>query len=523
MRIVFRADASTAIGTGHVMRCLTLADELAGRGAECLFLCREHPGNLLETIRSRGHAAIGLPMGSAEDTGEPLPAHTGWLGAGWREDAAQTIAALGGERSDWLVVDHYALDARWECAVRSACAHLMAIDDLADRDHDCDLLLDQNLVDGARRRYLPLTPAGCTRFIGPEYAMVQPQYRELRASARVRRGPVRNVLIFFGGVDAHNLSSLALEALLELDRPEVLAHALVSPANPNAARLHELAAEHPDRVRLHPPQPSLAPLMLMADLALGACGTASWERLCLGLPALAVTIADNQREIAAELDRLGLVRLLGHAGEVDREALAAALGETLAAGLDPAWSARCFAAVDGFGAPRVAAALLAGEARELRAREAGLGDLWLFFDWANDPAARANAFRREPIPPVEHEAWFTSSLTARERCRLFVIEGGEGGCHGPLGQVRLDLRSEGGWRISYALSPLYRGRGLGCKLLAAGLIAFWREFPLARVYGEVKPENVASRRVFASLGFLEERGGADGSLLYTSGPRALPQ
>lgn len=239
---------------------------------------------------------------------------------------------------------------------------------------------------------------------------------------------------------------------------------------------------------------------------------------------MVVTIAENQRKIAAELDRLGLVRLLGHVGEVDRECLSAALEKIFSAGLDEVWSASCLDAVDGLGAPRVAATLLAGEAQELRAREAVPEDLWLFFDWANDPVARANAFHQDSIPLAEHAAWFTRCLGEQERCRLFVVEGGVGeGPMGPLGQIRLELRPEGTWRISYALSPLYRGRRLGSKLLAAGLAAFWRQYPEAQVYGEVKPQNAASRRVFHALNFSEERGGTGEPLLYRSGPRPLPK
>ncbi len=151
MRVVFRADASLNIGSGHVMRCLTLANALRESGASCFFVCREHPGNLLELIREQGFEAIGLPLPKTFESlhgkhSSSRLTYAGWLGDSWQRDAEQTLAALNGELADWLVVDHYALDSAWEESLRPACRRLLVIDDLADRDHRCDLLLDQNLV-----------------------------------------------------------------------------------------------------------------------------------------------------------------------------------------------------------------------------------------------------------------------------------------------------------------------------------------------------------------------------------------
>jgi len=196
MRLVFRTDASLTIGSGHVMRCLTLAEALRTRGAQCFFVCREHPGNLLELIRKRGFEACALHLNTscaaaATVDAERPTAHAAWLGAHWRTDAAQTLAACGGSDVDWLIVDHYALDARWEAELRPACRKLMVIDDLADRNHDCDLLLDQNLVAESDARYQQRVPPGCTLLLGPRYALLQPLYRELRPQARLRPGPGR--------------------------------------------------------------------------------------------------------------------------------------------------------------------------------------------------------------------------------------------------------------------------------------------------------------------------------------------
>lgn len=160
MRMAFRTDASSRIGTGHVMRCLTLADALREQGSECQFVCREHEGHLIGHIRSRGYKAHALPRSSANTSFESDLAHASWLDVDWQTDADQTQEALGSEAVDWLIVDHYALDQRWESALRSSCKRIMVIDDLADRQHDCDLLLDQNYGSSAER-YHGLVSADC--------------------------------------------------------------------------------------------------------------------------------------------------------------------------------------------------------------------------------------------------------------------------------------------------------------------------------------------------------------------------
>ena len=145
MHAVIRADASLQIGTGHVMRCLTLAAGLAERGAQVDFICRAHQGNLVALIEQRGFRVITLPLEFGGEKASPdQPAHAHWLGCDWQTDAEQSRDAISGT-VDWIIVDHYALDHRWETMMRAKCALIMCFDDLADRSLDCDLLLDQSL------------------------------------------------------------------------------------------------------------------------------------------------------------------------------------------------------------------------------------------------------------------------------------------------------------------------------------------------------------------------------------------
>jgi UDP-2,4-diacetamido-2,4,6-trideoxy-beta-L-altropyranose hydrolase len=343
LSVAIRADASVEIGSGHVMRCAALATALRARGAAVVFVCRGEPGDLLAWLDSAGFAVRRLAPSVA----------------GWEEDAAATRAALAGINPDWLIVDHYQLDARWEQSMRPAAGSIMAIDDLADRPHDCDLLLDQNLYLDSAARYAGRVPAGCTRLLGPGYALLRPQFRSARAHVRTRASEVGRVLLAFGGSDAGNETAKALRAIRLLDRPGVQIDVVVGAANPHRAMLNKYChALH--GVALHCQVDDMARLMLRADLCIGAGGSTSWERCCVGLPTLAVAIAANQVEAARTLDQLGYVRFLGSADRVSEQEIAQALAQAMDDGAAlQAMAQHGMKLVDGEGASRVAAILAA--------------------------------------------------------------------------------------------------------------------------------------------------------------------
>ena len=506
MRVVFRVDASRTIGSGHVMRCLTLAERLSAMGAACTFVSRAHPGSLIELVRGRGFEVAALPVEQSFRAETPSSGYAHWLGSDWEEDAAATLSALGSLRPDWMLVDHYALDARWERLVRPACGRLAVVDDLADRPHDCDLLLDQNAVANADARYEDKVPCACHLMLGPRYALLQPQYAALRDKVSPRSGVVRRVLVYFGAADAGNLTGLAVDALLELARPDIYVDVVVDPTHAHAATLGAQLAAHPN-FRMHGRLPTLAPLMQSADLAIGAGGATSWERCCQGLPALVITLADNQRAIAAELDRLGVLGWLGHQGEVGVAALRKALGQFIEGQHGAEWSRRALALVDGLGAGRVAEMLLLSGDTPMRARPAAAGDEALLLHWANDPAVRQNSFNQSLIDPAQHHRWFASRL-GDAGCRIYIVETELGQA---VGQVRLE-REEENWVIDYSLGAPFRQRGLGCALLTTALAAFSCEHGAAGLKARVKAGNVASCKVFQALGFKREELGEQGEV-----------
>lgn len=483
------------------MRCLTLATALKQKGAQILFVSWEHAGHLCEQIAVRGFSLIRLPVersGEAAATDADAPPHAHWLGASWKQDAEETQEAIRKAfgAADWLVVDHYALDARWEAALRPCAKRLMVIDDLADRAHDCDLLLDQNFFRDGDKRYSGKTPSRCGQMLGPRYALLQPEYAELRERIPSREGSVRRILVSFGAADASNLAGMAIEAFLSLDRLDIELDVVANQSSPHAESLRRQTAARPN-IHLHGALPSLAPLIARADLAIGACGATTWERLCLGLPSLVITLADNQRQIAAELARQGAIRLLGHVGEVDVVALARVLRELVNEGLPEAWSQACRELVDGRGTRRACSALTLSPDASLRARLARLDDEALLLQWANDLLVRQNAFSTAAIAPATHRAWFRDRLRDLENCRLYVVETEEGF---PVGQVRFQ-RSRDGWETDYALDSCCRGRGVGQNMLETAILKLRSCEAGAVVFASVKAANLASRRIFEGLGF----------------------
>jgi UDP-2,4-diacetamido-2,4,6-trideoxy-beta-L-altropyranose hydrolase len=339
------------------MRCLTLADGLRAEGANVRFITRAHQGNLDALIEARGYCVHSLAVRD-----EPVvcadPPHAAWLGCDWRtdfEDTARVLQSVGGV--DWLVVDHYALDARWETPLREFARRIFVIDDLADRQHDADLLLDQNPVASAQQRYRSRVGPHCEQLIGAAYALLRPEFAGLRETVKRRsiEGAPR-LLVFFGGVDATDETGKFLDAWSAHDADRFVADVVIG-AN------HALRAQYGQcvlpGVTVHGYVPHMAELMAKSDHAFGASGTTNWERFCLGLNASVVSVADNQIPIAQFLGEQGWIDSLGDASNTTVETYRRALRA-----LDPSSPAararreRLMQVVDGLGVQRVVARLV---------------------------------------------------------------------------------------------------------------------------------------------------------------------
>jgi UDP-2,4-diacetamido-2,4,6-trideoxy-beta-L-altropyranose hydrolase len=465
-------------------------------GAECTFICAAAPEGLLEWIGQQGFAAIvlqGARQQPRPDDGSPP----------WRldvdSDATATIEALrrANLTPDWLIVDHYGADGRWEELVRPGVGRILAIDDLANRRHEADVLLDQNLQDGSDR-YAGLVPPRCRRLLGPRYALLRPSFAAARA-ARTGSNPRGGaILACVGGSDPHDVLSKITAAWSRMKGPRPALKIAVGRGSPNAARLEQTCAALPG-VTLHMPATDMAALMAESELLIGTTGSISWERCCMGLPAIMGTTADNQKPNLAQLCRLRTGLSVGDWAEIDAGRLAVTIERAL---LHPTLLARMGARaaklVDGRGAERVAALLL----REcLTLRRAEAGDANMAWSWRNAESTRRNSADPTPIPYGSHVSWWTRTLADQQRDLLIAVLGDL-----PVGVLRLDQASEGA-TVSIYLDPELTGLGLGRYVLLAcqRWSAQYRSASKA-LFAEIRPQNSASIAIFEAAGFAPTQG-----------------
>lgn len=343
MRILFRTDASITQGTGHVVRCATLAQALAKAGHDVRFLSREGAGALNPWLEEQGLPALHLPAATA-----PVPQQV---------DALACRAALAGQSFDWLVVDHYALDAAWEREMAAVATRILAIDDLG-RPHICDVLVDQNYANPTHHLYRERANPACKLLLGPQFALVRPDFAALRPASLARRqGILSRVLLFMGGSDPVDETTKALAGLSLAGATRLAVDVVIGSTNPHRPTVEAVCSAMPN-VTLHVQTSRMAELMTCADLAISAGGSATWERCTLGLPSLVTILAANQAAIAEAVAATGAHKLLGWHDAVTAtdyaEALAALAPDTLV-GMSRQAAALC----DGRGAERVMAMMVA--------------------------------------------------------------------------------------------------------------------------------------------------------------------
>lgn len=474
-RIVFRVDASSQLGGGHVVRCATLAHALVQRGAEVSFLCRPLPGHFCDWLEEAGFRVNRMQATAAS----------------LADDVAETWAALSPLGPvDWLVVDHYGLDAHWEGAFRPIVKQVMVIDDKADRPHYCDILLDQNYIRDAATRYEGLVPASCRKLLGPRYALLREEFRVARQSLRVRDGKVRRLLVCFGATDPAGHTLAAIQAVSRTAGAYERIDVVTSPHNPRAAELREQCAALAN-VRFHCPVEDFATLMEAADLALGAGGTMNWERACLALPTIAFGITDNQEPILASLISDGIA--LGQASMPDPDTESIAHWLAVAANnphLLQSISARSSALVDGQGVNSVVDAMLP---TALSFRLATLEDSKHLFAWRNSPEVISASVSGRVSDYAAHEHWLKATLADESRI-LLLIEAQEQ----PVGILRFDCDGDEATISIFRVPGSSTGRGLVRQSTE------WlrrNRKNIRRVIANVLPGNTESLAAFRSAGY----------------------
>jgi UDP-2,4-diacetamido-2,4,6-trideoxy-beta-L-altropyranose hydrolase len=513
VKVAIRVDASRHMGTGHLMRCLALADGLAKKAVPCLFVCRSIDEFLQSEVLRRGHELQLLTEDGANQLTEsdPLP-YASWLGAHWADDAEATRHIVASVEADWLITDHYAIDCRWHAKLRGAVRRIMAIDDLADRSHDADLLLDQSDPTETAARYRDLVPRSCVLLLGPRYALLRPEFAKLGELAEARSREPPQFFVCFGGSDPKNCTAMAIGALDQLDGTFV-ANIVVGSAHPAKTDIEATCRVRP-WLRFHASTPDIAELMAQSALAVGGGGVMAWERLCVGLPSIIIAIEQNQVETATNLDRLGLAYYLGFWETVSERSLAEAIKRRITdTGRLDALRRKARAMVDGLGVDRVVAALLSDGHPGLdtpvryRLRDAVLADGDDLFRWRNDRETRVWSRNTSDVSWDEHLTWLKSALQNPNR-RLLIAENERGA----VGTIRFDLL-DGAWEMSWTVAPEHRGKGVGAAIVKLALDSMTGE----GVFAEVEAANFASQRIAKMSGF-RLREDKDGRLIYWRSP-----
>ena len=494
MNIVFRTDASLEIGTGHVMRCLTLADALKEQGVRCRFVCREHPGNLLELIRERGYEADGLPLESgtvSEGNESHHLAHEHWLGASWLTDAKQTLEVIKGQKVDWVIVDHYALDARWETTLKASCNKLMVIDDLTDRDHACDMLLDQNFG-RSNADYSALVPAGCTLLTGPKYTLLRPEFAALQEYSFGRRvtPQLHHLLITMGSVDKDNMTGMVLEVLKESYLPKGCLITVVMGANaPWLEMVHDQASRMPWKTEVCVNVKNMARLMAQSDLAIGQGGGITYERIFMGLPSLLKPMADNQRDHLQNMADAGLLELFD-----DTKDLSHMVTDFSSSGGVVAPD------VVAYGVPKVCDEILDGWITLSRPQPL---DVRRTFRWLQDDELRQFFLMRQKPNRKTHFIYWRSLLASSDQYVFSIILSGAHIGNAGIKNINKDEDEAELW--VYLGESFERGKGIG-RLVLHKLEWFIRtELELSMAFLHVSTKNIPAYRLYQGAGYVTVR------------------
>lgn len=472
MRVTLRVDAAVAIGTGHVRRCLALADALRDLGADVRFVSRDLGLDVAALVSAHGHPLHLLPAPTGPAPASAVP-HAAWAGVDAELDARDTIAA---GPADWIVVDHYGFDAVWHRAASAAGgARICVVDDLADRLLAADLIVDQNFHPDHRAKYAEVA-RDVALLGGPRFALLGRAYAD--APRHCPRAQAQSIGLFMGGVDPDDVTGLVLGALEGIACAVEVA---TTSGNP-----HLFALRRRSGIDLSVDLPDLAAFFAQHDLQIGAGGGATWERCCIGAPTLLLPIAENQLAVVPHLHALGAVITC----PLDPTAIRAEVDALLAdRERRRRLSETARALSDGLGAHRVALRLLRDK---LAVRPVTLADGALMHAWRNHPTTRAVSRNVDAIPLEGHVTWLASAL-ADLACTLLIAE--VGGT--PVGVIRFDRLGHGCAEVSLYLDPALHGLGLGTSMLLAG------EARLSGldIVAHVLNGNEASARMFAAAGY----------------------
>ncbi|HYX69142.1 MAG TPA: UDP-2,4-diacetamido-2,4,6-trideoxy-beta-L-altropyranose hydrolase [Terriglobales bacterium] len=474
--LLIRADADPQMGTGHVMRCLALAQAWQENAGSVEFLMAATAPAITERLRA-----------------ERMQVRTATAAAGSAADTAATIIRARELGAAWVVMDGYQFHAAYQSALKQAGLKVLWVDDYGHAGRYCaDLVLNQNLY--AAEALYAQREAGVRLLLGARYALLRREFLRWREWQRSTPEQASKVLITMGGADAAGASTHFVEALQQLAWPGLEVTVVAGPANPRAHELEDLCRRAGKAFHVVSAGNDMPELMSWSDAAAAAAGSTSVELLFMGLPAVMVVQSENQQRVADTLNARGLALNLGGAREVSAAQAAESLRKLLGSReLRLQMSERGRKLVDGLGPARVLDAM---GVPVLLLRRASDADCEVIWKWASDPEVRAVSFSPEPIPWESHVSWFHARL-ADPFCLFYIASNAEGE---PVGQARYDVSGQEAV-ISVSLARRFRGRGHGARLLRQASSKVLNEAGVKLVHAYVKPGNEASVHAFLRAGY----------------------
>lgn len=472
--LLVRADGGVAMGTGHVMRCLGLSQAWQDSGGRSIFAMAENTPSLQQRLRDEGIEAELLAVR-----------------AGTAEDAEQTRSLAIRTNADWVVVDGYQFGADYQSLIKSAEFKVLFMDDYVHAEpYTADLVLNQNLQ--ASPSLYAKRGSSTDLLLGPRYAMLRREFRRWRNWQRETPPIARKILVTMGGSDPDNLTAKVIGAIQNLSDPCLEATILVGGSNPHLRSMEELIRGHRLLVRLVIDARNVSEWMAWADVAVAGAGTTFWEMCFLGLPGLLLVLAPNQQKIAETAEKKGIAWMLDKQGQASASRIAEKLAELLnSENARKQQSANGRKLVDGLGAGRVVA-FLSG----LNLRRTVDSDCEVFWDWANDPEARAASFRPEAISWEEHAKWFHAKM-ADPNAILYTATNKSGG---RVGEVRYQIEGKCA-QLSISVDKRYRGLGMGQILLTLATEKVFQDSAIECIDAYVKATNTPSQRLFIGAAF----------------------
>jgi len=491
MKIFFRVDASLQIGAGHVYRCLSIANTLLDEHTSINFICRNYEGNLIDVIKSNGFDVFSLELRENYRVDDKL-LYSQWLGATQKIDAEECIDIVKQEEVDWMIVDHYGIDEEWESKLKNFCKKIFVIDDLSDRAHKCDVLLDPTFG-RQENEYKHLVKKSCKLLLGSQYAILRTEFIKLRKYCIKNRDNFKfnQLLVSMGGIDFDNFTEKVVQVLDKCTLPSDIVIVVVVGENyPHLrslrSKLNNLAYRSEIRIGVN----NMAEIIANSDIAIGATGGSTWERCCLGLPTIQILTADNQKYIANSLSSIKAIELVDYIYQIPLK-----INKILK--FNKKMSIISSSIVDGLGTQRIVDFIKSNhkyiEPIQLKPIESHDSD---FIYGLQNKETRKYFFNPNVPSNDEHTYWFLDILNS-DKSILFMIKFKD--CD--AGILRLDNIDSDFTEISIIILRKYRGKGIAKKALKMleNLVSN-RAFKAV-----IRKDNESSKKIFTQSGYILKR------------------